>query len=323
MARNLCRTQVGPQERSGESMDRNRLKANMALLACNTVWALDYPFYKLLLPGFMSPLGLATCAVTVAAVISLLTLPFDRKVRMERRDILKFVGAALLTGVARKLLLMEGVARTSPIDGSIINTVAPVLVLVLSVLVHMDRFTPGKVLGVVMGMGGALAVILLSSKTAHSASDLRGNILILFDALSTAVYMVWFSGLMKKYGALTVIRWIYWIAAAVLLPIGAGEVVHTDFHAFTEPAMLAFLFAVLIPTFGPNLLLAYSLRHVAPTVSSMYSYVQPAVATVVAKAMGMDRLHWDTVIAALFIFGGVLLVIRSYNVNPSANAEVR
>jgi drug/metabolite transporter (DMT)-like permease len=67
-----------------------------------------------------------------------------------------------------------------------------------------------------------------------------------------------------------------------------------------------------VPTYLPNLLLNYSLRIVAPTVSSIYSYLQPVVAVGLAVAMGLDRLHADTLFFAIVIFLGVGIVLRSY-----------
>ena len=55
----------------------------------------------------------------------------------------------------------------------------------------------------------------------------------------------------------------------------------------------------------------------SPTVSSIYTYIQPVLAIILSVAMGLDRLHWDTVVFAAVIFTGVALVIRSYNTPPA------
>ena len=44
----------------------------------------------------------------------------------------------------------------------------------------------------------------------------------------------------------------------------------------------------------------------------MYAYIGPIIATAVSLWMGQDKLHWDTVLAAMAIFFGIYLVIRSY-----------
>ena len=47
--------------------------------------------------------------------------------------------------------------------------------------------------------------------------------------------------------------------------------------------------------------------------SSTYTYIQPVLAVALSVAMGLDRLHADTVLFALLLFVGVGLVIRSYS----------
>jgi drug/metabolite transporter (DMT)-like permease len=72
-------------------------------------------------------------------------------------------------------------------------------------------------------------------------------------------------------------------------------------------------FVLVVPTYLPNLLLNYSLRYLKPTMSSTYTYIQSVLAVALSVAMGLDRLHADTVFFAMLLFVGVGLVIRSYS----------
>ena len=288
------------------------LSAHIALLFCNVVWACDYPFYNLVLGKYVSPMAMVSASLMVAAAWSLVPLIWEKPERVEPHDRLKIIGAALLIGVARKLCMMFGLAQTSPIDGSIISTTTPLLVLLLSVFVGLERFTKVKVLGLFLGMAGAVAVILSSNQGAHEKSGLVGNILIFTSACVSAAYMVWFKKLVAKYRITTLLRWIYCTSAIVMLPIGAHDILATEISTMSAKILFATLFVLVIPTYIPNLLLNYSLKVVAPTVSSIYSYIQPIVAIALAVVMGLDRLHLDTMLFALVIFGGVGLVVFSY-----------
>ena len=288
------------------------LSAHIALLFCNVVWACDYPFYSLVLGKYVSPLAMVSASLVVAAVWSLVPLIWEKPERVEPRDRLKIIGAALLIGVARKLCMMFGLVQTSPIDGSIISTTTPLLVLLLSVFVGLERFTKIKVVGLFLGMVGAVAIILSSNQGAHERSGLVGNILIFTSACVSAAYMVWFKKLVAKYRITTLLRWIYCTSAIVMLPIGAHDILATDISTMSAKILFATLFVLVVPTYLPNLLLNYSLKVVAPTVSSIYSYIQPIVAIALAVAMGLDELHLDTVLFALVIFCGVGLVVFSY-----------
>lgn len=292
----------------------NKFKPHLALLACNVVWAMDYPFYTMVLGHYVRPLAMVAASLTVTALFSLVPLLWQKGDRIERGDIRKLIGAALLIGVLRKSFIMFGLSMTSPIDGSIIDTIVPLVVLLLSVLLGIDHFTKLKIAGLALGMAGAVAVVLTGVSSAHTHSHLWGNVLIVLSACATSVYMVWFKRIVAKYSITTVLRWVYCISALVALPVGLHDIIHTDYARIVQHALLPTLFVLIVPTYIPNLLLNYALKSVAPTVSSIYTYLQPVLAIAVSVAWGLDKLHVDTVIFALVIFAGVGLVIRSYAV---------
>ena len=280
----------------------NRFKPHIALLICNIVWAMDYPFYNIVLPRYVHPMAMVSGSLIATALFSLVPLLWQKAEKVETADVRKLIGAALLIGVLRKVFIMYGLSMTSPIDGSIIDTIVPLLV--------------PKVAGLVLGMAGAVAVVLAGASSSPQHSHLWGNVMILLCACVTSLYMVWFKRLIAKYRITTVLRWLYCVAAVAALPFGLKEIVHTDYAAIAKHALFPTLFVLTVPTYLPNLMLNYALKSVPATVSSIYTYLQPVLAIAISVGMGLDKLHADTVIFALVIFVGVGLVLRSYSVPP-------
>lgn len=288
------------------------LRAHIALLGCNIVWACDYPFYNLLLGHYIEPMAMVSLSLIVAAALSWVPRFWEAGERIDSKDWGLIAIAALLMGVARKLLMMFGMSRTSPIDGSIIATIVPLMVLIVSVAAGIDSFTRRRVWGLILGMVGAVAVVLSGGTMHHMQSELLGNVMILSSGVVTALYMVFFKRLVAKYRVTTLLRVIYTLSAIVVLPFGWHSVAEVNFTGFDTHIMLAALFVLIVPTYLPNLLLNYSLRYVQPTVSSTYTYVQPILAVALSVAMGLDTLHADTLLFAAVLFTGVWLVITSY-----------
>ncbi|MEG1673323.1 MAG: DMT family transporter [Alistipes sp.] len=297
-----------------------RYLPHIALLLCNILWAMDYPFYNIVLPRYVQPMAMISASLVVTALFSLVPLLWQKAERVAYADMRKLIGAALLIGVLRKVFIMYGLSMTSPIDGSIIDTVVPLIVLLTSVAIGIDHFTRLKVVGLLLGMGGAVAVVFTGTSAVHGNSHLLGNVLILLCACTTSFYMVWFKQLIAKYRITTVLRWLYCSAAILALPFGLKEIIHTDFAAIisNERALFATLFVLTVPTYLPNLMLNYALKHVQPTVTSIYTYLQPLLAITLSVAMGLDRLHLDTICCAVVIFIGVACVLRSYARQPDA-----
>lgn len=286
--------------------------AHIALLGCNIVWACDYPFYNLLLGKYIEPLAMVTASLVVAALLSWVPRLWEEREQIERRDWGIIFIAALLMGVVRKVMMMFGLSLTSPIDGAIIATLSPLLVLVVSVAAGIDRLSVRKIVGLIVGMAGAVAVIVTSGSAHHEKSGLVGNLMMICSATVTALYMVFFKRLVAKYRITTLLRAIYTISAIVIFPIGIESVIKSDFTDMNTHLWLAAAFVLIVPTYLPNLLLNYSLKFVQPTVSSTYTYIQPVLAVTLSVAMGLDVLHIDTAIFALLLFVGVGLVISSY-----------
>lgn len=291
---------------------RETLKAHIALLGCNIVWACDYPFYNLLLGRYIEPLAMVTASLVVAALLSWIPRLWENPQPIERSDWGIIFIAALLMGVARKVMMMFGLSRTSPIDGAIIATIVPLLVLLVSVIARIDRLTARKTVGLIIGMAAAVAVIMTSNTPTHDKSGLWGNVMMICSATVTALYMVFFKRLVAKYRITTLLRAMYTISAIVMFPIGIESVVKSDFTGMNTHLWAAAAFVLIVPTYLPNLLLNYSLRFVEPTVSSIYTYIQPVLAVSLSVAMGLDVLHLDTALFAVVLFAGVWMVISSY-----------
>ena len=292
--------------------NRGVVGAHIALLGCNIVWACDYPFYNLLLGKYIEPLAMVTASLVVAALLSWVPRLWEERAQIERRDWGIIFIAALLMGVVRKVMMMFGLSLTSPIDGAIIATLSPLLVLVVSVAAGIDRLSVRKIVGLIVGMAGAVAVIVTSGSAHHEKSGLVGNLMMICSATVTALYMVFFKRLVAKYRITTLLRAIYTISAIVIFPIGIESVIKSDFTDMNTHLWLAAAFVLIVPTYLPNLLLNYSLKFVQPTVSSTYTYIQPVLAVTLSVAMGLDVLHLDTALFALLLFVGVGLVISSY-----------
>ena len=287
----------------------NILWSHLALLGCNIVWACDYPFYNLLLGKYIAPAAMVSASLIVAAALSWVPLFWSKCEKIERKDWGIIIFAALLMGLVRKTMMMFGLSRTSPIDGSIIATITPLLVLILSVVAGTERFTLRKLLGMILGMAGAIAVILTSTTPQHHHSEIWGNLMMICSCTVTALYMVFFKRLVAKYRITTLLRAIYTISAIVALPFGIKPIATTEFTTFNPHIWLAAAFVLVVPTYLPNMLLNYSLRFIPPTTTSIYAYIQPLLAITLSVVMGLDHLHIDTILFAIVLFTGVGLVV--------------
>ncbi len=291
-----------------------RFKPHIALFLCNSIWAVNYPLYHLVMhKGGITAAAMLELSLLAAALFSLVPLLWSRAERVERGDVKYLVAAAALSGIGRKGLVLFGLSLTSPIDASIIASLLPVMALLISVVMRIDRFTLPRIAGIVLGMGGAMAVIISSKGSAADArSALGGNGLMLLYTIVAGFYMVWLQPIFRKYKPITLMWWVYSLSSLMFLPFATRPLLHLELGQLSPHLLYIAIFVVVVPTFLPNLLLNFALSRVKPTVSSIYSYLQPILAIAVSVWLGLGVLHWSTVIFGLVIISGVTLVVRSY-----------
>ncbi len=64
-------------------------------------------------------------------------------------------------------------------------------------------------------------------------------------------------------------------------------------------------------TFVSYILLPVGQRYLRPTITSMYNYVQPVIASVVAVCWGLDSFNLMKGLAVVLVFAGVFMVTKS------------
>lgn len=284
----------------------------LALVGCNLLWAADYPLYHILLPTYLSPVLLLSAALLATLLLAIFPAVRAGVGRVERKDIPILIGAALLLGVIHKGSLMMGLSRTSPVDGSIINTIGPLVVLILSVIVSQDRLSPTKIVGLLVGLSGAVMLILMGSDSAKAVSSIEGDLLVVTAVVATALYTVFLKRLLAKYNVATVLLWVYGISALMVLPFGIREALHTNFGAWNHRAVVSFVIIMCLLTYLPNFLYNYALRHIEPFRTSIFSYLQPVAAIALSVAMRLDTINLKTLLCALLVFVGIGIVLWAY-----------
>ncbi len=294
-------------------MQISKYTPHLALLCTNLIWAIAYPMYHLVLNRYIEPISILTATLIISAIFSFIPLLWQKAERVHKDDIIALIGAAILIAVIRKGLLIFALSKTSPIDGSIISTFTPIVILVISIIIGIEKFSNSKLLGLLLGLGGAIGVILTSGSDAtHPTQEMLGNTCVLGCAIISAIYMIWFKSLLKKYSPTTILRYVFCISTIIITPFGIKPLLHTDFVAMPTHILIAVLYLMIMPTYIPNLLQNYALKYVQPTVSGTFAYIQPIVAGAVSIYIGVDKPEWQTLIFATLIFLGVGVVIRSY-----------
>ena len=287
-----------------------RTKAHLALFAVAVIYGLNYIIAKEVMNGYIGPRGFIFMRVVGASALFWLFHSFAKGKRpIEKKDWPRVLLSGLFGVAANQLMFFEGLNLTTPINASVIMTVNPILVLVLSAILLKEGIRRWRILGIVLGFSGALFLILgRGNVSLLNDQQSLGNLLILLNATSYGIYLVIVKPLMAKYDALQIIKWVFLSGLIFVIPAGFGQFAAVDWSSWTPIIIAQAAFVVICTTFLAYLFNVYALKTVSSTTVSIYIYLQPLLATAASLALGKDVLTWREVVAAALIFSGVYLV---------------
>lgn len=274
------------------------------------IFGVNYVVAKGLMPHHLEPFAFIFCRVAGALVLFWLFASLGRGERVARRDMWRLAVCGVFGVAANQLMFFYGLNLTTPINASLIMTGNPVLVLLAAAWLVGERITKRKVTGIALGLTGAIALILHEREVSLQADHFVGDLFIFLNAASYAVYLVLVKPLMGKYRPLTVIKWVFLFGFLIVGPVGIGQFTRVDWSGFSGGVWASFVFVVVGTTFLAYLLNVFALRRLNPSVVSIYIYLQPLVAAMVALIWGHDKLTLHKAVAAALIFVGVWLVSR-------------
>ena len=292
-------------------MENNRLQAHGAILFANIIFGLGVPVTKLLLDDWVSPMTYMATRSLGATIIFWIIAAFMKPEKVERRDLLVIMLGGLMGFVVSQTLTAEALNYTSPVYFSLIATLTPVAVMLTAALFIGERITGMKFLGVLLGIGGAILMVVMGQTSGSGSNDLLGISLAILSVLTWAIYMIITRKVTQKYTPVTQMKYIFLISAIVTVPLAWPELAEQRlYHAATfgwdGAAEMAFI--VLMATVLGYFLIPYAMKSLSATTVSIYTNLQPMVASFVAIAIGQDRLTWDKPVAALLVLLSAYIV---------------
>lgn len=291
-------------------MDK-RVLAILAVFLVQILYGLNYTFAKVIMnDDFVPTFALVVLRVAGAAILFWLFSPFLPQEKIVKKDYFQFFLAAIFGVVVNMLLFLKGLELTTPISASVIVTITPIIILVLSSFFLHEKITKLKIVGVLLGFCGGILLTVLGTSTRVGDNLPLGNFFIFINVISYSIYIILIKKLTNKYHPFTFIKWLFLFGFVMVLPFGYNELLEIQWHTFTPYVWFSVLFVVVGATFGTYLLNPLALRHLKASTIGVFIYLQPVIAGLFAIIMGSDSIGYIKIIAMVLIFSGVYLVTK-------------
>jgi drug/metabolite transporter (DMT)-like permease len=267
-------------------------------------------FGKIALRG-LPPAALVAFRVGGGAIAFLIFQMIVGRVSIKSRgDYLRLALYSILGVALNQFLFVKGLSYTSVINATLLGTTIPVFTLMVCLFLGIDRVSARRIFGIILAAAGVIYLVD-PLRADFSADTTLGNILIIANSLCYGAYIAISKDMLKRYGALTVITWIFVFGTVFTLPVGAWSLAGSDAVQKAGAFIwLAVIYIILVPTVGAYYLNAWALARVEPSTVAVYIYLQPLIAFILAPLLLHEPLSSRTWIASLLIFAGVAIVSR-------------
>ena len=292
-----------------------KLKGNLMMFVAKTFSGLNQNALRYLLPTWMSAQTGVVLRLGFGALFFGIYELFVKKkfVLPKWKDSLILIAIGLVFVFGYMWALLEGLSYTTPISSSIFISLQPVFVFIICLIIKTEKNTWKKLIGMLLGFGGALLCVFTQHTSEVASDPFKGNMFCLLGALLYSCYLVSEKKYIPKYGSAMVSFLTFFGGAigSVILICFSGwkaEVLHQSF--FSIP-FLVLLFVLIFPTSISYLLQDFSLRLLSATVVALYSDLILIVSAIASYIIGQDKFSWWQILAIALMLVSVYLVEES------------
>lgn len=293
-------------------MQNHRLQAHTAVLLANIIFGLGVPVTKLLLDQWVSPMAyMATRCLGAAAIFWLISLFLPRE-KVAPRDLTVIILGGLLGIVVSQTLTAWALTFTTPVYFSLIATLTPVATMLCAALFIGEKISVRGIAGVTLGVAGAMLMVFVGWQGGSGKNDILGIALTLLSMLTWAVYLIITRKVSARYTAVTQMKWVFLASAIAVLPFSLTDLQSAPLYsAATQWSGLAEMaFIVVFATVAGYFAIPFAMRYLKATTVSVYTNLQPIVASLVAIALSQDVLTWDKPVALVLVLLSAWLVTK-------------
>ncbi len=281
----------------------------LAFLAA-LIYGVSFTVAKEVMPLYVQPFGFILLRVLGATLLFWSVGIFLKKEKIEVKDYPRLFLAAVFGIALNQLSFFKGLSMTTPINASVIMVCSPIIVLIFSSFLLNEKATKKKLLGIFIGLFGAVILIVFGKDTGLATNASLGNLLVLVNASSYALYLILIKNLTKKYHAITLAKWLYLIGLIMVVPFGFSELSMVEWNSMPMPILLRIGFIIVFTSFLTYMFNLFAIKELKPTTLSIFIYLQPVIASSYALMVGSDSLNFIKIAATVLIFIGVYLVTR-------------
>lgn len=298
-----------PETRTDRGALGHGCLTDVALSALVLIWAFNFSAAKFALGDF-APLAFNGIRFILASLFVLVFMKLSGRTSLlrERRYWPAVIGLGVLGHVLYQVMFIYGLDLTLAGNASLMLSMSPVFITLISVAARQERVGWVAWAGVVLSFVGVALVVRGGVKAvAFGADTVRGDLLVLAASAAWATYTVGSVPLVRRYGAFPVTAATMWVGSLGLVLVSIPSLVSQPWGVVSPVAWAAVIYSGVFAIGAAYLLWYYSVRRLGSTRTGVYSNAIPVIALLIAWLTLGEKPTWLQGCGAVGIVGGALL----------------
>ncbi len=300
---------------SSEPASRRRALAVLYIVLANVLGGVSYPAQKIALEGL--PPATVTWLRNAMAVVALLACGLARGRRegvnpwsatpWSRADLLRVIVLGSVAFALPMWLGIVGVELAGASNASILILLEPVTIVAIAWLVLGEQIGALKLASLVLGLLGALAIVLEGAPLGDllAGEHFAGNALLALHGVLWGFYTPLAKPLSERHGPLDLCLRTTLVSLIALLPVALAEAPQWKAGPELAPALAWTVALGLCVSFGGTFLWLAALRHIPATNVAGFVFLQPLAGVLVGVGFMGERLSSAALVGTGLIVAGV------------------
>ena len=282
---------------------------DVLLLLMILIWGSNFSIVKVALRDFpevpFNAMRMITGTVVFLAALWVTRDAAKPRPALTRGDWIQLFFLGFVGTFLYQLCFVSSVRRTSVGNGSLIIGLSPIVISLMSAFVGHERIRPLRWAGVVIALLGLYFVV--GHGVDFSGQTLRGDVLMLGGVLCWATYSVASQPILKRHSPLVVIALTFSVGAMSYVLVMTPILADVDWAAVSGFSWFLMFTSALLALNVSYWIWYTGLKKLGGSRTSVYSYLTPIVAMIVAAIWLGEPISSNQVAGAAAIFTGLLI----------------
>jgi len=290
---------------------RNIVFASILLFLAALFWSGNFIVGKIAGLNDIPPISLNILRWSLAFLI---LLPFTYKEILEKKKLIfKNIYLLCFLGITAVSIfnsaLFYSLKTTQVITGVLMISTVPVMIILFSIILKIEKTNTFQVVGVIFSLLGVLFIISRADFEVFKNLDFeKGDLFALFAMISWSLY----SALLKKknYGLsqITLLQVVIGLGVIFLIPMYAIDYIYIGNRILLNTNfILVLLYVVLLPGIISFFFWIKGVSLIGANRAGIYLHLMPILAAILAMIIFDEILLFYHYIGGIFIISGILL----------------